>query len=671
LTSPSCSERDQLIKSFLETGAKKGEAAFFVTINPGPIKTLADEYQSNFHLFVCNPQADAIVKDAPNVVKLKGVENLTDISIALTSATRKLDPSLTGGRRICVGLVSDVLLQHHAVQTRRWLTGLIPELQAEGFTVLAIMNPQMHPSQEFQAILDLFDGEVSIFEKQTEKGSERYLKIIRMSNQKYMEDEVILRKTGQVVLDKHRLAVLPFVNMSPDPNDEYFADGMTEETISTVSGISGLSVISRTSVMGYKGTTKKVGEIGGELKAGSVLEGSFRKAGSRIRVTTQLIDAATDRHLWAQNYDRNMDDVFDVQSDIAKQVADALRVRVLTAEKERIEKAPTESLTAYTLYLKGRQFLNRRGLDDIRKAAECFEMAVKEDPEFALGYVGQADCCLILRSNWMENLDANLQKAKALTAKALELDSEMAEAHATKGSLLRCEYDLRNAEEEFRIATEIKPSYAYAHMWYFTLLLFQLRLDEALEEIEKAMELDPLSPVISWNYGFFCYAKKDYRKALEFFNRAIELGYAAAHSWTAVAYGKMKMFDEMKRELAAYAELVRDEYPRVGMLVDASAAIFEEDWSTVRRLLPEVEAHMQETGSDNYAIANCYFSLGEIDRGFEWLERSYSKREDSLQYIRIDEELDTDESCVRVRSDARYLDLVKRLGLDQTAQPTS
>jgi KaiC/GvpD/RAD55 family RecA-like ATPase len=195
LTSPSCTERDQLIRGFLETGAKKGEDAFYVTVNPGPIKTLADEYQSNFLLFVCNPQADAIVKDAPNVVKLKGVENLTDISIALTSAIRKLDPSLKGGRRICIGLVSDVLLQHHAVQTRRWLASLIPELQAERFTLLSIINPQMHPSQEFQAILDLFDGEVSIFEKQTEKGSERYLKIMRMSDQKYMEDEVILKKT--------------------------------------------------------------------------------------------------------------------------------------------------------------------------------------------------------------------------------------------------------------------------------------------------------------------------------------------------------------------------------------------------------------------------------------------------------------------------------------------
>jgi tetratricopeptide (TPR) repeat protein len=192
LTSPACNERDILVKGFLEAGAKKGEATFYVTINPGSAKTLAEEYHSNFCLFVCNPQAGAIVKDAPNLVKLKGVENLTDISIALTSAIRKLDPSLKGARRICIGLVSDVLLQHHAVQTRRWLAGLIPELQSEGFTTLAVMDPEMHPPQEVRAVLDLFEGEINIFEKET--GLEKYLKIKKMSNQKYLENELLLKK---------------------------------------------------------------------------------------------------------------------------------------------------------------------------------------------------------------------------------------------------------------------------------------------------------------------------------------------------------------------------------------------------------------------------------------------------------------------------------------------
>jgi len=194
LTSPSCNERDWLIKSFLETGAKKGEVAFYVTINPGAAKTLADEFKSNFCLFVCNPQADSIVKSAPNVIKLKGVENLTELGIALTSAIHRLDPSLKGPRRICIDLISDVLLQHHAVQTRRWLNALIPELKSARFTTLAAIDPQMHPSEELHAALGLFEGEINIYEKETEKGLGKYLKIKKMSNQKYLDNELLLRR---------------------------------------------------------------------------------------------------------------------------------------------------------------------------------------------------------------------------------------------------------------------------------------------------------------------------------------------------------------------------------------------------------------------------------------------------------------------------------------------
>lgn len=196
LTSRSCDERNLLIKSFLEAGARKGEVTYYVTINPGMAKTLAEELQSNFYLFVCNPQADAIVRSQPNIFKLKGVESLTDIGIALTSAIRKLDPSLKGSRRVCIDLVSDILLQHHAVQTRRWLAGLVPELRSGGFTTLAVMDPEMHAPQEVRAVLDLFEGEIDIREKETEKGFGKHLRIKRMTNQKYLENELLLKKEG-------------------------------------------------------------------------------------------------------------------------------------------------------------------------------------------------------------------------------------------------------------------------------------------------------------------------------------------------------------------------------------------------------------------------------------------------------------------------------------------
>jgi len=192
LTSPSCDERDLIVKSFLEAGAGNGEATFCVTSNLGAAKSLAEEFQSSFHLLICNPQADAIVKSLPNVVKLKGVENLTDISIALTSAIRKPNASVKGRKRACIEVVSDVLLQHHAVQTRRWLTALTAELKSMGFTTLAVIDPQMHASEELHAILGLFDGEISIYEKETEKGLRKYLQIKKMSNQKYLENDIAL-----------------------------------------------------------------------------------------------------------------------------------------------------------------------------------------------------------------------------------------------------------------------------------------------------------------------------------------------------------------------------------------------------------------------------------------------------------------------------------------------
>jgi tetratricopeptide (TPR) repeat protein/KaiC/GvpD/RAD55 family RecA-like ATPase len=193
LTSPSCNERDLLVKNYLETGAKKGEVTFYVTTDPGMVRPLA-EFQSSFCLFVCNPQADAIIEDSRNVIKLKGVENLTDISIALTSAMRKLDSSVKGPRRACIDIVSDALLQHHAVQTRKWLTALTTELKSMGFTTLAVVDPRMHPPEELYAILGLFEGEIDIRERETEKGTARFLKIKRMSNQKYLEHELLLKK---------------------------------------------------------------------------------------------------------------------------------------------------------------------------------------------------------------------------------------------------------------------------------------------------------------------------------------------------------------------------------------------------------------------------------------------------------------------------------------------
>lgn len=462
-------------------------------------------------------------------------------------------------------------------------------------------------------------------------------------------------------LDARRIAVLPFANMSPDPADSYFADGITEEIISTVSSISGLSVISRTSVMGYKGTTKKVGEIATELKVGSVLEGSFRKVGNRTRITAQLIDANDDSHVWAQNYDRELDDVFAVQADIAKRVAEALRVKILSPEMTRLERSPTQSKNALSLYLRGRYHWYKRDIHEVEKAVDCFEKAIKEDSNFALGYVGLADCFEIISANFKIDGIKNHEKAKMMLGRALELDPDLAEAHATQGLVLSNDFKLHEAEEEFRKAIELKPSYSSAHQWYAFVLSSLRRWDEAREQIEKAVELDPFSSVINVNHSFYYMSKHDYTKALEIMKRTVELDPSSAFPHLALArnYGRLKMIDDAKRELKIFERLSKDVYPNAEKIAEAELMYAKGDKAAMKRLLPEIEAlagalfFMRATD-----IAGFHFWVGETDKGFAWLERSYSERDTRLTGVREDERFGS------VLADPRFLGILKRIGLE-------
>ena len=194
LTSPSSDEREQLIKRFLQAGLTNNQITFYITGEPGNVTAIAEEFQSTLYLFICNPRADIMTKNLPNVFKLKGIENLTELDIALTKSFRTLDASRTGPRRACIEIISDVLLQHHAVLTRKWLSGLLPDLRSKGFTTLAVINPQMHAQEEVQAILGLFEGEIKIIERDAEKGPEKILRIRKLYNQKYLENELVLTK---------------------------------------------------------------------------------------------------------------------------------------------------------------------------------------------------------------------------------------------------------------------------------------------------------------------------------------------------------------------------------------------------------------------------------------------------------------------------------------------
>ena len=458
---------------------------------------------------------------------------------------------------------------------------------------------------------------------------------------------------------RNRIAVLPFVNMSPDPNDEYFADGMTEEVISTLARLHEVEVISRTSVMQYKKSPKQVKDVSTELNAGMVIEGSVRKAGNRVRITAQMIEAQRDMHLWAESYDRDLGDVFGIQSDIAKLVADALKAKILPSTMSRIEQSPTTNSRAYTLYLKGRYYWNMRRVEEITRAEGLFKGAVKEDPAFALGYVGLGDCYYVLSTTFGVEVDENRRRAKEVVAKALELDPDLAEAHASRGIALLGDIQLEEAEKEFVRAIALKPSYASAHQWYGQLLIARTSWDEARSHIEKAAELDPFSKIISLVHIFLHEARRDYSGALELAKRGVELNPEDASSrfellWL---YGKLGMFGDMDREAEEGVRLARAEVPRAAVSVKAMTSYLRGDRGTVRELLPELEAHPGESFTTVRFIADLHFYLGDVDGGFDWLDKSLAKKEFDLIYSKSNEFLDG------VRTDERYLRLMKKLGL--------
>lgn len=455
----------------------------------------------------------------------------------------------------------------------------------------------------------------------------------------------------------NRIAVLPFVNISPDKGDEYFSDGLTEELISTISNISELSVISRTSIMSYRGSAKKVSEIGRELGVGNVLEGSVRKAGDRIRVSVQLIDVKSDRHLWVQNYDRKLDDVFAVQTDIAGQVADALRIRILPNERQQLEKRPTKSTEAYTLYLKGRYHWNRRSKENLLKAIEYFKLATEADPDFAAAYSGMADSYGVLADHGHMAAREVLPKGMDLSEKAVQLDDTSAEAHTSLAGFAYCwERDWAKGEREFRRAIELNPSYATAHHWYSVMLLRQRRLEEALSEAKKAQQLDPLSPQIHSFCGLVYSVMGRHELAEELGRRAMEidLQFVPGHINLAYIYTVAKKYPDAEREAQLLLDLQKSPPAKLGV---AAVKAFSGKRDEARVILDELSRLPTKDYLPPILLAMAYAGLGENEKLIQMIEKAYNEREFWFY------ELNVDPLCESIRSDARVAAIMKKVGL--------
>ena len=459
----------------------------------------------------------------------------------------------------------------------------------------------------------------------------------------------------QVSLDRKRIAVLPFLNISPDPSDAYFADGLTEELIARLSTISGLKVIARTSIMRFRGTSKSVGEIGKELKSGTVLEGSVRKAANRLRVTAQLIDATTEEHLWVQNYDRQLEDVFAIQVEVAQNVADALKTQLLDEEREHIEKKPTEDIGAYTFYLKGRYYWNERNKESLERAIKYFEEAIKRDPQFALAYSGLADCYIVLVDHSYLPPNEGYPKAKRAATKALELDNTLAEAHTSLASILNTDWEWTEAEREFKEALRLNPNYPTAHHWYSIHLMTMGHLDEAIKEAKAAQELDPLSPQIHAYAGILHFCARHFDSAFEEFDRSLELdpNSVAAHEYRCYVYLLKSMFEEALTEMQLVLQFFHMSTANVRAFagaVYAMAGRIEE----AKRIIRECEEKSAHEYVDPKWLVWAHSRLGNKDRAFGWLEKAFEAHRFTPFEVKLDPRFDG------ITSDPRFDELMKK-----------
>ncbi len=462
---------------------------------------------------------------------------------------------------------------------------------------------------------------------------------------------------------KNRIAVLPFDNISQGSEDDYFADGITEEIISNLAKISGLDVIARTSIMKYKNTDLNVAQIGDELNVGTILEGSVRNAANKTRITIQLIDVPTQKHLWAEAYDRELKDIFAIQSDIAMKVAEELKVQLHANEMEQIGKRGTENTDAYRNYLLGNYYLNKRTGEDLKRGIEYFSKAIEFDPEFALPYSGLANCYTLIGGASYGNLSREEASVKANDAvlKALELDETLAEAHASLGYIkFRFDWNWDEAESEFKRAIQLKPGYAQAHEWYALLLSLIGKNDEAISEISRAYELDPLSPSISTGVGRIFHFAKRLNEAIAQYKKTIDMypNYAEAHFALAMTYVGLRKMDEAWKELDKAIELSH------GRLVMIAMRGMLYGFAGRRKEALAVKDELVRLSHPNpvspWFHALNYLGLGDKDKFFEYANTAYEQRDPLMVYFSSLGVFDS-----TIQKDPRYQDILKKMGMEK------
>ena len=450
------------------------------------------------------------------------------------------------------------------------------------------------------------------------------------------------------------LAVLPLENLSGDPAQDYFADGMTEAITANLAQIRALKVVSRTSVMRFKGSRKSLPEIAAELKVDAVIEGSVQRASGRVKITAQLIHAATDAHLWARDYERDLADILQLQGEVARAVADEIRIQVTPEERARLGAARRVNPEAHEAYLLGLYHWNKRTEVGLKKGITYFQQAVEKDPNYALAYAGLAECHHVLAGIEYQNPEEFYPKGKAYAEKALSLDGTLAEARATLASVKAWfEWDFPGAEQEFKRAIALDPSYPTAHQRFGLLLMNMGRTAESFAEYRRALELDPISVSINSGLGWNLYFAREYDRASEQLRKTLELDPISpnAHIYLGQVYTQQGKYAEAIAELTKAAESSRSRaVARLGYTYAHSG-----DKDKAQQVLAELQEMAKQRYVSPLDFATIYAGLGDKNQAFAWLEKGFQGRAGAMVYIK------EEPMFVGLHSDPRWKVLLRRM----------
>ncbi len=456
------------------------------------------------------------------------------------------------------------------------------------------------------------------------------------------------------------IAVLPFVNMSADPENEYFSDGLSEAIINTLTKIKDFKVVARTSAFSFKGKDADIREIGDRLSVNKILEGSVQKAGNRLRVTAQLINVQDGYHLWSERFDRNMDDIFAIQDEISLAIVDNLKLSLQKGEKTRLVKRHTNDPDAYSFYLKGRYFYNKRTKEDMKRSVEYFKRALEKDPKFALPYAGLADTYMGFGFyHWMPFEEAR-SKGRKYALKGLEVDDSVGETHAAYANcILWFEFRWAEAEKKYKRAIQLSPSDVEARHMCAHLLECSGRFDEAITEMGKALELEPLSVILNHCMANILFFSGDYERAIDLFQKTIEMdpSFPLQYLWLGRAFLQI---GELNKAIEVFEKGL--EFPSVDTNVLAGLGLayaLAGRENEAQKILDQLNKISKERCIDTYFIAYIYVGLGDKDKAFDYLEKCFEVGDMYLCYLPIDPIFKD------LHEDPRFKVLLKRMGIDK------